>query len=93
VLGLIRALTYVRPPYLVADSISDALIRGDQMKVYIGADHRGYDFKKKIIKILNDQKHNVVDVGTHLLIKWQARWLNYEMDVGFWFACPVLARR
>jgi len=35
------------------------------MKVYIGADHRGYDFKKKIIKILNDQKHNVVDVGTH----------------------------
>ena len=33
------------------------------MKVYIGADHRGVDFKKKIIKILNDQKHNIIDVG------------------------------
>ena len=35
------------------------------MKVYIGADHRGYDFKKKIIKILKDQKHSIVDVGTY----------------------------
>ena len=35
------------------------------MKVYIGADHRGYDFKKKIIKILNDQKHDVVDMGAY----------------------------
>jgi len=35
------------------------------MKVYIGADHRGYDFKKKIIKILNGQKHDVVDMGSY----------------------------
>lgn len=34
------------------------------MKVYIGADHRGYGFKKKIIKVLNDQKHEVIDVGS-----------------------------
>jgi len=35
------------------------------MKIYIGADHRGYDFKKKIKKILNDQGHDVADVGSH----------------------------
>lgn len=35
------------------------------MKVFIGADHRGVDFKKKIIKILNDQKHTVVDLGAY----------------------------
>ena len=35
------------------------------MKVYIGADHRGYDFKAKIITILESQGHSVVDVGTH----------------------------
>lgn len=35
------------------------------MKVYIGADHRGYDFKKKIVKILGDQGQNVVDMGAH----------------------------
>jgi len=35
------------------------------MKVYIGADHRGVDFKKKIIKVLIDQKHNIVDVGAY----------------------------
>lgn len=35
------------------------------MKVYIGADHRGYDFKTKIIKILNDQGYDVVDMGAH----------------------------
>ena len=35
------------------------------MKIYIGADHRGYDFKVKIIKILNAGGHQVVDVGTY----------------------------
>lgn len=33
------------------------------MKVYIGADHRGVDFKKKITKILNAQGYVVVDIG------------------------------
>jgi len=35
------------------------------MKIYIGADHRGFSFKKKIKKILSDQGHTVVDVGSH----------------------------
>jgi RpiB/LacA/LacB family sugar-phosphate isomerase len=35
------------------------------MKVYIGADHRGVDFKKRIIKILNDQNHSVIDMGSY----------------------------
>ncbi len=35
------------------------------MKVYIGADHKGYSFKEKIIKILNTQGHDVEDAGTH----------------------------
>ena len=34
------------------------------MKVYIGADHRGFGFKQKIGKILEARGHNVVDLGT-----------------------------
>ncbi|MBU0469024.1 MAG: ribose 5-phosphate isomerase B [Candidatus Omnitrophica bacterium] len=34
------------------------------MKVFIGADHRGFDFKSKIVNILKDQGHQIVDVGT-----------------------------
>lgn len=35
------------------------------MKIYIGADHRGVNFKKKVEKILNDQGHAVVDMGAY----------------------------
>ena len=35
------------------------------MKVFIGADHRGYDFKKKITKILEIQGYNVIDMGSY----------------------------
>ena len=35
------------------------------MKVFIGADHRGYDLKKNIIVFLQAQGHEMVDVGTH----------------------------
>ncbi len=35
------------------------------MKVYIGSDHRGCDFKKKIVKILEVGEYSVVDVGVH----------------------------
>ena len=35
------------------------------MKVYIGADHRGYAMKGKVIKILEGLEIDVVDVGTH----------------------------
>jgi RpiB/LacA/LacB family sugar-phosphate isomerase len=35
------------------------------MKVYIGADHRGYAFKKKIVRILKNFGCAVVDMGTH----------------------------
>ena len=45
--------------------INNVLVRGEQMKVYIGADHRGYGFKKKIIKVLNDQKYDVIDMGSY----------------------------
>ena len=34
------------------------------MKIYIGADHRGYDFKKKIISLLAKQGLTVEDLGT-----------------------------
>ena len=34
------------------------------MKVFIGADHRGFDFKGTIINILKDYGHEVIDVGT-----------------------------
>lgn len=35
------------------------------MKIFIGADHRGYRLKKKIVEFLIRQKYDVVDVGTH----------------------------
>ena len=34
------------------------------MKVYIGADHRGFELKKKTIKMLRGLKYQVIDVGT-----------------------------
>ena len=33
------------------------------MKVFVGADHRGFRFKKKIVKLLTQLKYSVVDVG------------------------------
>jgi RpiB/LacA/LacB family sugar-phosphate isomerase len=35
------------------------------MNIYIGADHRGYRFKKKIMAILEKQGHVVIDMGSH----------------------------
>ncbi|MBF0489974.1 MAG: ribose 5-phosphate isomerase B [Candidatus Omnitrophica bacterium] len=35
------------------------------MKIFIGADHRGFDLKKTIVGLLKSQGHEVVDVGTH----------------------------
>lgn len=35
------------------------------MKIFIGADHRGFELKKKIIHALKSQGHDIVDVGTH----------------------------
>ncbi len=35
------------------------------MKIFIGADHRGFDLKKKVCAYLKTKGHDVVDVGTH----------------------------
>ncbi len=35
------------------------------MKVYIGADHRGFELKQKVDAFLKIQGHQVIDVGTH----------------------------
>ncbi|PIW60368.1 MAG: hypothetical protein COW13_03840, partial [Candidatus Omnitrophica bacterium CG12_big_fil_rev_8_21_14_0_65_50_5] len=35
------------------------------MNVYIGADHRGFEYKKTIIAALKKTGHVVVDLGTH----------------------------
>lgn len=35
------------------------------MKVFIGADHRGFQVKQALISYLQDQGHEVVDVGAH----------------------------
>ena len=39
------------------------------MKIYIGADHRGVNFKVKIIKILEKFGHQVIDEGTNTTSK------------------------
>lgn len=35
------------------------------MKISIGADHAGFDYKKKLIYILKADDHEVIDHGTH----------------------------
>lgn len=35
------------------------------MKIFIGADHRGFKLKKQLIRYLKSKKYDVVDVGTH----------------------------
>jgi len=35
------------------------------MKIFIGADHRGYELKEEMKKLLTSQGHEVTDVGTH----------------------------
>ena len=35
------------------------------MKIYIGADHRGFTFKEKIISILESLNYDVDDLGTY----------------------------
>lgn len=35
------------------------------MRIYIGADHRGFEVKAKIVKLLEAAKYDVVDVGTN----------------------------
>ena len=36
------------------------------MKIFIGADHRGFILKKKLIDFLKKHQHEVADVGTHV---------------------------
>ena len=36
------------------------------MKIFIGADHRGFKLKQKVIKFLNAKKYDVIDVGTYV---------------------------
>lgn len=35
------------------------------MKIVIAADHNGFELKNIILKLLNDTKHTVLDVGPH----------------------------
>ena len=34
------------------------------MKIYIGADHKGFPLKEHLVQILQDEGHEVTDVGT-----------------------------
>ena len=34
-------------------------------KIYLSSDHAGYDLKDKIKKYLEDQKYEVIDLGTN----------------------------
>jgi ribose 5-phosphate isomerase B len=33
------------------------------MRIAIGSDHRGFDVKRRIVTLLNDMKHEVLDLG------------------------------
>lgn len=34
------------------------------MKIYIGADHKGFSLKQRLVELLSSQGHEVTDVGT-----------------------------
>src|SRR5580692_4639374 len=36
------------------------------MKIFVGADHRGFQLKKKVDELLKNLGHEVVDMGTHV---------------------------
>jgi ribose 5-phosphate isomerase B len=35
------------------------------MKIVIGSDHRGYEVKKRLLSLLQNLGHEVLDLGTH----------------------------
>jgi ribose 5-phosphate isomerase B len=35
------------------------------MKIAVGSDHRGFDVKKRIVPLLQQMGHEVIDLGTH----------------------------
>jgi len=35
------------------------------MKIALGADHAGFDYKDRIAKMLRDEGHSIIDYGTH----------------------------
>jgi ribose 5-phosphate isomerase B len=35
------------------------------MRVALGSDHRGYDLRRRIASVLEQQRHDVVDLGCH----------------------------
>lgn len=37
------------------------------MKIYVGADHRGYELKEKICRWLFDMKYEFVDIGAQIM--------------------------
>lgn len=37
------------------------------MKIFIGADHNGFDLKQRLIKYLKDSGHKIVDSGNEML--------------------------
>ena len=36
------------------------------MKIFVGADHRGFPLKRQVVAWLTDWGHEVVDMGTHV---------------------------
>lgn len=56
------------------------------MKIFIGADHRGFTLKEKINQVLKGQGHDVVDLGTHL------RGVDCDYpQISYKVACAVVA--
>src|SRR5262245_18641050 len=51
------------------------------MKVYIGADHRGYPLKEKIKRLLEEKNLEVFDVGAETLIDGDS-YVTYAKAVG-----------
>lgn len=39
------------------------------MKIYVGADYRGFELKKQILKFLNEKNEEVIDVGAYSYIE------------------------
>ena len=71
----------------------------DKIKIAIGSDHGGFDYKASIIKALQDKGYDIVDMGTYspescdypIIAKKVARAVaKGDFEKGIWFVVQVL---
>lgn len=52
--------------------------------IFIGADHRGYDYKNRIFDVLSGKGYNVIDVGTSSTERCDYPQISSDIGLGVW---------